>query len=60
MIASGKKKKKVCTKCHTNTNWGAILLGKEEDIKMFGKEVMYELPERKLGILKQMNSLSLF
>lgn len=58
MIASGKKKKN-SVQCHTNTNWGAILLGKE-DIKMFGKEVMYELLERKLGILKQMNSLSLF
>ena len=45
------KKKKVYTKCYINTNGEAILLG-EEDIKMFPKEVMYKLPERKLGTFK--------
>lgn len=29
-----------CTRCHINTNGEAILLGKEEDIKMLGKEVI--------------------
>lgn len=49
------------TKCHINTNRKTILLGKEEDVKMFGKKFMCELLEIKLGILKQMyKSLSLF
>lgn len=46
--------KNVCAKCHINANGEAILLGKEEDLKMLGKEVTYEPRERKLGILKQM------
>lgn len=53
IILSDGRGKKVCTECHINTNEEAILLGKEEDIKMLGKEVLYELLVRKLGILKQ-------
>lgn len=46
--------KKVCAKCHVNAYGKATSLGKEEDIKMLGKEVTSEPLERKLGIPKQM------